>query len=118
MSFGTKIFTWFYGKFVGQDSYGNKYYCNSSDYSDIDAKRWVIYDGEIEASKVPAHWHAWIHKTIKQAPVNYKHKHDWQKDHKPNLTGTDEAYFPSSHPLSKKYNSESKEEDYETWIPK
>ena len=29
MIIGTKIYTWFYGQFVGRDDFGNKYYCNS-----------------------------------------------------------------------------------------
>ena len=24
----------------------------------------VIFNGKIEATKVPPHWHAWLHKTI------------------------------------------------------
>ena len=43
---GTRIQTIFYGKFVGQDSFGNKYYQSKS------GKRWVIYNGEVEASKM------------------------------------------------------------------
>lgn len=29
MSLGTNLYTWFYGNLVGQDSFENKYYCNS-----------------------------------------------------------------------------------------
>ena len=32
MSLGTKIYTWFYGNFVGTDELGNKYYCDSKDF--------------------------------------------------------------------------------------
>ena len=47
---GTRIQTFFYGKFVGEDSFGNKYDESKS------CKRWVIYNGEIEASKIPNEW--------------------------------------------------------------
>ena len=38
------------------------------------------------------------------------------KNHQPNMTGTSQAYFPSSHPLSKSYNKKLKT-DYEKWKP-
>ena len=43
---GTKIKTILYGKFVGKDQFGNKYYESKA------GKRWVIYAEEIDASKV------------------------------------------------------------------
>ena len=116
MSFGTKIYTWLYGKLVGIDEVGNKYYTNKNDKSNLNDKRWVIFSGEIEASKIPPHWHAWLHKTIDKPPLEYQHKYDWQKDHLHNPTGTSEAYFPNSHPLSKLKESKTKKE-YETWKP-
>ena len=117
MSLGTKLYTWLYGKSVGSDEFGNKYYVNNNDPSDLHAKRWVIFKGEIEASKIPPHWHAWLHKSIDKPPLNYKHKYSWQKEHKPNMTGTKEAYYPSSHPLSKNYNPDEIKADYESWSP-
>ena len=72
---------------------------------------------EIEASNIPPHWHAWLHKSIKDPPINYSPKYKWQKDHEPNKTGTNEAYFPSSHPLSKNYDPEKKQEEYKSWTP-
>ena len=44
---GTKLKTIFYGKLAGKDSSGNKYYESKS------GKRWVIYNDEIDASKIP-----------------------------------------------------------------
>ena len=52
---GTKIQTIFFGKLVGEDSFGNKYYHSKS------GKRWVIYKDEIDASKIPNEWYSWIH---------------------------------------------------------
>tara|TARA_B100001971_G_C17865575_1_gene370531 strand:+ start:93 stop:443 length:351 start_codon:yes stop_codon:yes gene_type:complete len=116
MSFETKLYTWIYGNLVGSDEFNNKYYCNSKSFESVDAKRWVIYNGEVEASRIPPHWHAWLHKTINVPPINYSHKYKWQKNHQPNMTGTSQAYFPSSHPLSKSYNKKLKT-DYEKWKP-
>ena len=39
-TFGTFLYTLFFGKFVGKDNSGNKYYQNNK------GKRWVIYNGE------------------------------------------------------------------------
>tara|TARA_B100000029_G_C17584766_1_gene960793 strand:+ start:723 stop:1076 length:354 start_codon:yes stop_codon:yes gene_type:complete len=117
MTLGTKIYTWLYGNLVGNDDYGNKYYCNLKDFDNLNAKRWVIFENKIEASKIPPHWHAWLHKSIDIPPLNYQHKYDWQKNHKENMTGTKEAYFPPSHPLSKSYKSDQPKKDYESWSP-
>ena len=117
MSFGTYLFTWLYGNKVGEDNFGNIYYCNSKNFEDPNAKRWVIYKGEIESTKVPPHWHAWLHKTIDLPPLNYTHKYDWQRDHEQNMTGTDNSYYPDSHPLSKSYNAEAIKNEYDSWSP-
>ena len=56
-TFGTRLNTMFFGKLVGEDTSGNKYYESKS------GKRWVIFNGEIEASKIPIEWYSWIHRT-------------------------------------------------------
>ena len=53
-TFGTRLKTIFFGKFVGKDSFGNKYYESKN------GKRWVIYSDEIDASKIPVEWYSWI----------------------------------------------------------
>ena len=116
MNLGTTLYTWFYGNLVGSDEFQNKYYCNSKDFNNINSKRWVIFSGEIEASNIPPHWHAWLHKSIEVPPINYNHKYSWQKDHQPNMTGTSNAYNQTSKSLSNpKDNSINKE--YEKWNP-
>ena len=71
---GTKLLTTFFGKLIGSDSSGNKYYESKA------GKRWVIYSGEIDASKIPNEWYSWIHFTknkiennehINQYPFGY-----------------------------------------------
>ena len=54
---GTRIHTILFGKLVGQDNFGNKYYQAKS------GRRWVIYKGEVEASKIPNEWYSWMHHT-------------------------------------------------------
>ena len=116
MNLGTVFYTWFYGNLVGADEFNNKYYCNSKDFGDIKSKRWVMFSGEIEASKIPPHWHSWLHKSIQAPPIHYQQKYNWQKSHQINMTGTSKAYYPNSHPLSNSKNDNIKEE-YEKWNP-
>ena len=61
---GTMLFTKRKGVKVGEDNQGNIYYREK----DGD-KRWVIYKGEVEASRIPPEWHAWLHYTIDETPV-------------------------------------------------
>ena len=100
---GTKIKTIFFGKLAGTDSYGNKYYESKS------GKRWVIYSNEIDASKIPVEWYSWMHFTKNRIEKNHElKKYEWQKPHKPNLTGTDASYYPNKnkqHAIGKKYKS-------------
>ena len=99
---GTKLKTIFSGKFVGIDSDGNKYYQNKN------GKRWVIYSGEIDASKIPNEWYSWIHFTKNRVEDTHEFKkYEWQKPHQSNLTGTKDAYYPNQNKdaIKKKYSS-------------
>jgi len=99
---GTRLKTILFGKLVGSDSQGNKYYEGKF------GKRWVIYAEEIDASKIPVEWYSWIHFTPNKIEKNHNlKKHDWQKPHQPNLTGTKSAYYPNKNKdaIQKKYKS-------------
>ena len=91
-TFGTQLWTWLYGEFVGEDEFGNRYFRRRG--GKIDAtllmeRRWVIYNGVAEASTVPPSWHGWLHHTVDVPPTQEKYKpYPWQKPHRPNLTGT------------------------------
>ncbi len=101
-TFGTRLKTIFFGKLVGTDSTGNKYYEGKN------GNRWVIYSGTIDASKIPVEWYSWIHFiTNKIEKIHDLKKFDWQKPHQPNLTGTEEAYYPNKNEdeIKKKYKS-------------
>ncbi len=102
-TFGTRLFTIFYGKFVGQDEFGNKYYKSKK------GKRWVIYKNEIEATKIPSEWYSWMHFTNNKIENLHEFKkYNWQKSHQSNNTGTDKAYHP-------KNNKNATEKKYKTW---
>jgi len=99
---GTKLKTIFTGKLVGVDAAGNKYYKNKA------GKRWVIYIGEIDASKIPSEWFSWIHFTKNRIENNHDlKKYDWQKPHLSNQTGTENAYYPNKNneQIKKKYSN-------------
>jgi NADH:ubiquinone oxidoreductase subunit len=99
---GTKLNTFFFGKLVGTDSSGNKYYQNKS------GKRWVIYNDEIDASKIPSEWYSWIHFTNNRIENNHDlEKYNWQKPHQSNQTGTNNAYHPNrdNEEIKKKYTT-------------
>ena len=108
MNLGTIVYTWLKGNFVGEDNMGNKYYTNSKNSSSINAKRWVIYNGEIEASKIPNEWYSWMHYTNNNIEnIHNIKKYKWQKEHLPNQTGTENSYHPkkNKNAVKKKYNS-------------
>ena len=100
---GTKIHTFFYGKIVGEDSFGNKYYQNKS------GSRWVIYKDEIDATKIPVDWYSWMHFIKNKIENNHElKKYNWQKSHQPNQTGSKNSYHPN-----KKNDEPTKK--YKTW---
>lgn len=109
----TRILTATKGRLVGEDDYGNKYY-ETRDGS----RRWVLYSGDVEASKVPADWHGWLHKTYDAPPTKEPlPTKSWEKPHQPNMTGTEDAYRPkgSAHTESARPRVSG---DYEAWSPK
>ncbi|MDB2414564.1 NADH:ubiquinone oxidoreductase subunit NDUFA12 [Rickettsiales bacterium] len=113
MTIGTKIFTFFHGRHVGDDQFGNRYFESKRAGRDGKIKRWVMYNGKAEASKIPPEWHLWIHYTSDNVPSK---KYKWQKDHVPNLTGTKFAYMPPGHILNGQKDIKTTS-DYESWNP-
>ncbi len=108
-SVGTRIFTWRNGELVGTDADSNKFYQSSA------GKRWVIYSGEIEASKISPDWHGWLHHTFDECPGETPLKHkSWEKSHIENLSGTGNGYRPAGSLFATNPKSVS---DYEAWQP-
>jgi NADH:ubiquinone oxidoreductase subunit len=113
---GTLIYTWLHGELVGTDEFGNRYY-RSKDRRYGRERRWVLYKGRHEASKVPPEWHAWLHHTTADPLTESAAKaRPWQKEHLPNLTGTPGAYLPPGHDLRGGHRPRANG-DYEPWIP-
>src|SRR3954462_8346242 len=116
MDFRTCIFTYLRGKQVGSDTAGNRYFTErrpSTRRTRI--RRWVIYPGTADASSVPAEWHAWLHYTT-DAPLVEMPRHNWQKVHLANATGTAAAYRPPGHDYAGGQRAKA-DGDYESWAP-
>ncbi|MFQ6756409.1 NADH:ubiquinone oxidoreductase subunit NDUFA12 [Cereibacter sphaeroides] len=107
---GTQLFTWRNGVKVGEDEQGNLFYTSKDG-----KRRWVIYNGEIEASRIGADWHGWLHNTWDDPPTSKPLAHKpWEKPHVENLTGTAAAYTP---PGSIRRTEPVARRDYEAWQP-
>ena len=107
---GTQWYTRKNGVKVGEDDQGNVF------YQTRDAKRrWVIFNGESEASRVSPDWHGWLHHTWDEPPTLRELKHkSWEKPHRENLTGTPLAYAPDG---SLRQAVPQERRDYEAWTP-
>ncbi|QUS35549.1 NADH:ubiquinone oxidoreductase subunit NDUFA12 [Falsirhodobacter algicola] len=107
---GTQFWTWRFGEKVGEDAQGNVFFQTKDG-----KRRWVIYNGEAEASRVDPDWHGWLHHTWNDPPTTRPLTHKaWEKPHQENLTGTPAAYAPAGslrrvEPVARR--------DYEAWQP-
>lgn len=107
---GTQIFTARKGVKVGEDAQGNIFY-----HTRDDKRRWVIYNGESEASRISPDWHGWLHFTWNEPPTKVALPHKpWEKPHQENLTGTALAYAPAG---SIRHAQPVERRDYEAWSP-
>ena len=105
------------GVFVGQDEQGNKYYEEKRPSIEGRKRRYVIYNGLAEASRVSPDWHGWMHHTFADPPtVTPLKRQIWEKPHVPNLTGTVKAYRPKGS-LARGGVRQTSTADYEAWSP-
>ena len=105
-------------KFDGRDGGGNKYYRAKPRKGYKRERRWVIYKGAPEATKIPPEWHGWMHHQTDVVPSGEakSFRRKWQKPHRQNMTGTHEAYRPPGH-LLKGGQRDKATGDYEAWSP-
>ncbi|GGG87236.1 NADH:ubiquinone oxidoreductase subunit NDUFA12 [Salipiger pallidus] len=106
----TMIWSKRHGTRVGEDEQGNTFYQTKDG-----ARRWVMYNGEVEATRISPDWHGWLHHTFKEAPTERPMVHKtWEKPHIENLTGTALAYAPQG---SIRQPQPAARADYEAWSP-
>ena len=113
---GTSFFTMRKGRKMGEDELGNVYYEGKKLDGNI-RRRWVIYSGANDASRVPPEWHGWLHNSYDEIPSDHlAAKRDWQKEPTGNLTGTVHAYRPAG-ALESGGHRAAATGDYEAWSP-
>ena len=115
---GTLVTVGSRGRLVGKDQDGNRYY-ESRDTVSYDGRkrRWVLYNGYAEASKVPPDWHGWLHYTFDEPPTETPlPRRRWEKEHLPNLSGTPMAWKPQGS-LAAEARRPAATGDYEAWKP-
>ena len=113
---GTMLFTARKGQHVGTDAQGNKYYRSNPKQGEKE-RRWVIYNGSNDASRVPSEWHGWLHGAFDDVPESrLPPPKIWEADYTPNATGTAGAYRPQG-ALERGGNRAKATGDYEAWSP-
>jgi NADH:ubiquinone oxidoreductase subunit len=111
MSLINSLLIRFFCKHVGTDQFGNRYFVGNKKNYLGQNKRYVLYKGIRDGSKVPALWHAWLHYSSHDLPSDKPQlDHDWQIDHVQNITGTKAAYHPSK-------SKNTKLSVYSKWTP-
>jgi NADH:ubiquinone oxidoreductase subunit len=131
LSFLARIFTWWNGttfgtqwtlltrgaRKIGTDEFGNRYFEEPKPSLEGRKRRYVIYNGYADASRVPSDWHGWLHHTFDIPPSEEPLlRRAWELDHKPNLTGTVHAYRPAGS-LARGGERQKQAGDYEAWSP-
>jgi NADH:ubiquinone oxidoreductase subunit len=125
MGFFKQLFTWWDGatlttslhmrlhaRRVGTDGQGNIYYASKKG-----DRRFVIYKGENDASRVPPEWFSWLHHQIDGPPDEaMPPPPKFLREAEPNLTGTPAAYRPSG-ALERGGQRAAASGDYEAWAP-
>jgi NADH:ubiquinone oxidoreductase subunit len=105
------------GVLIGEDEQGNRYFEERKPSLEGRKRRWVLYNGLAEASRVSPDWHGWLHYTLDEPPtVAPLLKRPWELPHRPNLTGTVRAYRPEGS-LARGGQRAHAAADYQAWSP-
>jgi NADH:ubiquinone oxidoreductase subunit len=107
------------GELVGTDPFGNRYFEARTNRDSYDGRRrrWVIYEGYADASKVPPEWFGWLHYTFDDIPPETPlPAKAWQREHRPNMSGTPLAWKPPGS-IARGGERARATGDYEAWRP-
>ena len=109
---GTALYSWRNGRKVGVDALGNAYF-----EAKKGSRRWVMYQGSNDVSRVPPEWYAWLTRQIDAVPDEaLPPAPKFLKPAVPNLTGTAAAYRPSG-ALERGGRRQAASGDYQAWTP-
>lgn len=114
-TFGTWLGTRMSGTKVGEDATGNTYYEGGKTVAGL-TRRWVIYAGSNDASRVPPEWHGWLHHATDMTADDLPAARIWEADPAPNMTGTASAYLPAGAAGDGSHRARATG-DYQAWSP-
>lgn len=100
------LYTHFLGQKVGTDAFGNQYFQHKHPKN---TKKWVVYNGINDPSKIPVNWYMWLHSNIKDEPK--ENLSSWQ----PNVTQTPFAFKGTN---SIENIEPNRSNNYSKWVPK
>jgi NADH:ubiquinone oxidoreductase subunit len=107
---GTAIFSRRNGSKVGEDELGNLYFEGKG-------RRWVMYAGSNDVSRVPPEWYSWLTRQLDGVPDDVlPPAPPFLRAATPNLTGTADAYRPTG-ALEKGGIRQAATGDYQAWTP-
>ena len=110
---GTSVFSRRFGREAGRDEFGNLYF----QHKDKPARRWVIYAGSNDGSRVPPGWQAWLRGTIDGLPDKaLPPRRKFEQAPVPNETGTALAYRPGG-AIERGAKRAAATGDYQAWKP-
>lgn len=108
----TSLSARFRARSVGSDGLGNIYYMSKKG-----GRRFVIYNGANDPSRIPPDWYAWLHHMIDGPPEeSLPPAPKFLREAEPNRTGTPLAYRPSG-ALELGAQRPAASGDYEAWTP-
>ena len=108
---GTALQVRLRGTKVGSDALGNIYYGTK------EGRRWVVYEGANDPSRIPPEWYSWLHHQIDAVPDEaLPPPPKFLRAPSPNLTGTPSAYRPAG-ALERGGVRQAASGDYQAWTP-
>ena len=102
MSLGFKIYSYFNGSLVHQDSLGNKFYQDKKNSN----KRWIIYANGLGPESIPTTYHNWLHNTSDVLDKNFNQPDELVN----NIKGRTQKHTTTHKPNDNK--------GYNSWQPK
>lgn len=78
MCLSTFLYTKFFGRLVGHDSLGNRYYESKKNRWFKKPNRWVIYEKKNKVvANIDSVWFKWLHYLSDEVPIKVKKAFSW-----------------------------------------